>query len=70
MKTKKLLPCCSVFMIGSALFACAQPAAPQPKNLPPRGTEAPAAGGAPEAAPAEKITLTFSLWGDPAEQEK
>ena len=70
MKTKKLLALLLCAMMVSALFACAQPAAPAAT-----ATEAPAAeateAAATEApaAPAEKITLTFSLWGDPAEQE-
>ena len=70
MKTKKLLALLLCAMKVSALFACAQPAAPAAS-----ATEAPAAEAteAPAteapAAPAEKITLTFSLWGDPAEQE-
>ena len=70
MKTKKLLALLLCAMMVSALFACAQPAAPAAS-----ATEAPAAEAteAPAteapAAPAEKITLTFSLWGDPAEQE-
>ena len=70
MKTKKLLALLLCAMMVSALFACAQPAAPAAS-----ATEAPAAeateAAATEApaAPAEKITLTFSLWGDPAEQE-
>ena len=70
MKTKKLLALLLCAMMVSALFACAQPAAPAAT-----ATEAPAAEATEAAAtdapaaPAEKITLTFSLWGDPAEQE-
>lgn len=68
MKTKKLLALLLCAMMVSALFACAQPAAPATEEPAAEATEAPAAE-ATEAAPAEKITLTFSLWGDPAEQE-
>ncbi len=68
MKTKKLLALLLCAMMVSALFACAQPAAPTTKEPAAEATAAPAAE-ATEAAPAEKITLTFSLWGDPAEQE-
>ena len=68
MKTKKLLALLLCAMMVSALFACAQPAAPATEQPAAEATEAPAAE-ATEAAPAEKITLTFSLWGDPAEQE-
>jgi multiple sugar transport system substrate-binding protein len=69
MKTKKFLALLLCAMMVSALFACAQPAAPATEEAAaPAATEA-AATEATEAAPAEKITLTFSLWGDPAEQE-
>ena len=69
MKTKKFLALLLCAMMVSALFACAQPAAPATEEAAaPAATEA-AATEATEAVPAEKITLTFSLWGDPAEQE-
>ena len=67
MKTKKLLALLLCAMMVSALFACAQPAAPATEE--PAAEAAAPAAEATEAAPAEKITLTFSLWGDPAEQE-
>ena len=69
MKTKKLLALLLCAMMVSALFACAQPAAPATEEpAAAEATEAPAAE-ATEAAPAEKIEIIFSLWGDPAEQE-
>ena len=68
MKTKKLLALLLCAMMLSALFACAQPAAPATEEPAAEATEAPAAE-ATEAPAAEKITITFSLWGDPAEQE-
>ena len=70
MKTKKLLALLLCAMMVSALFACAQPAAPATEEPATEATEAPAAEATEAApAPAEKITHTFSLWGDPAEQE-
>jgi len=68
MKTKKLLALLLCAMMVSALFACAQPAAPATEEPAAEATEAPAAE-ATEAAPAEKIQIVFSIWGDPAEQE-
>ena len=70
MKTKKLLALLLCAMMVSALFACAQPAAPAATATEASAAEATeAAATEAPAAPAEKITLTFSLWGDPAEQE-
>lgn len=68
MKTKKLLALLLCAMMVSALFACAQPAAPATEEAAAEATEAPAAETT-EVAPAEKVEITFSLWGDPAEQE-
>lgn len=62
MKTKKFLALLLCAMMVSALFACAQPAAPATEEPATEATEAPAAE-ATEAAPAEKIEITYALWG-------
>ncbi len=68
MKTRKLFALLLCAMMLSALFACAQTATPATEESA-AGTNEAAATESSEAAPAEKITITFSLWGDPAEQE-
>ena len=66
MKTKKLLALLLCAMMVSALFACAQPAAPATEAPAAEATEAPAAE-ATEAAPAEKIEITYAMWGNEEE---
>ncbi len=54
---------CVAMLFGFA--ACGQPAATDTSSATSNGTETASASPSQE----DKITLTFSLWGDPAEQE-
>jgi multiple sugar transport system substrate-binding protein len=68
-KKALVLLCCFAMLLG--LVACTGtsqvPVATEEASAAPAATEAAAPTEA--AASGEKITLTFSLWGDPAEQE-
>lgn len=67
MKTKKFLALLLCAMMVSALFACAQPAAPATDEAAaPAATEA-AATEATDAASTEKVQITYSYWGLPDE---
>lgn len=64
-RTKKIvaLLLCAAFLLG--LAACGQPAPAVSESASASDAQAPAQ----EEKNEEKITITFSLWGDPAEQE-
>ncbi len=68
-RTKKFvaLLLCVVTIVG--LAACGQPAASESASASESVSASESQSTSPEASSGEKITLTFSLWGDPAEQE-